>query len=200
MQQVVVIHGGTTFDSRDQYLDFLRTREVSLDYFRLKMDWKNSLQKDLGENYEVLQPRMPNKDDAKYVEWKIWFGRMIPYLEDGVIFIGHSLGALFLLKYLSENVLSKKIKAIILIAPPFDEGAGCEPLGTFKLTSGLNPYKNQIGRISFYFSNDDLVVPLYHREKYQQSLPEARFNVFEDRRHFGQLEFPELIEEILNIK
>ena len=172
------------------------TKEVTLDYFKSKLDWKSNLQKELGENYEVLSPRLPNKENAQYADWKIWFERMIPFLADDVISIGHSLGALFLLKYLSENVLSKKIKAIFLIAPPFDEGAGCEPLGTFKLTSGLNLYKNQIGRISFFFSNDDLVVPPYHREKYQQSLPEARFNVFEDRRHFGQLEFPELIKEI----
>lgn len=200
MQQVVVIHGGTTFASYDQYLNFLQTREVSLDYFKLRIDWKNGLQKDLGDGYLVLQPRMPDQTNAQYAEWKIWFERLAAFLEDEVILVGHSLGGLFLVKYLSENKFPKAIKAAILVAPPYDEGNGGESLGSFNLINNLELFKQQAGKISFYFSQDDAVVPPYHLEKYQQELPDAKFNVFEDRQHFNQQEFPELIEEIKIIK
>jgi len=199
MQQIVVIHGGTCFNTHEEYLNFLQTREVSLDYFKPRADWKSGLQKALGEDYLVLQPRMPDQTNAQYNEWKIWFERLASLLEDEVILIGHSLGGIFLAKYLSENEFPKAIGATILVAAPHDDEDGSESLGTFRLTGDLKRLQQQAGRLSFYFSNDDPVVTPYNMEKYKQALPEANFHIFEDRQHFGQPEFPELVEEIRNI-
>lgn len=198
-QQVVIIHGGDTFDTKEQYLDYLRTKPVSLEYFLPRADWKNSLPEKLGPDFQVLAPRLPDRTNAQYVEWKIWFERLVQFLEDGVILIGHSLGGIFLAKYLSENEFPKAIKATILVAPPHDDEDGSEPLGTFRLTGDLKRLQQQAGRLSFYFSNDDLVVTPYNMEKYKQALPEAKFHIFEDHQHFSQPEFPELVEEIKNI-
>ena len=101
-QQILVIHGGDTFDTYKDYLSFLKNREISLDRLRLKRDWKDILSEKLGENFDVLSPRMPNGTNARYKEWKIWFERVIPFIDKGVIFIGHSLGGIFLAKYLSR--------------------------------------------------------------------------------------------------
>jgi predicted alpha/beta hydrolase family esterase len=38
-----------------------------------------------------------------------------------LIFIGHSLGATFLVKYLSENNMSRHIDALHLVSPVFDD-------------------------------------------------------------------------------
>ena len=44
-KQVVVIHGGDTFETYEKYLNFLRSFEIdSLDYFTDKR-WENGLQK-----------------------------------------------------------------------------------------------------------------------------------------------------------
>nr|MBP6060868.1 hypothetical protein [Candidatus Paceibacterota bacterium] len=91
-QQVVHIHGGDPFDSYEEYISFLKNFEIkNLDYFKKKR-WGTSLQKNLGENFEVLNPDMPNKRNAKYLEWKIWFEKIVPLLDDEVILAGGSLG------------------------------------------------------------------------------------------------------------
>ena len=77
-QQILVIHGGTTFDTYGEYLSFLKTARIELDDFRSgKSDWKDNLSKILGKYYDVLQPTFPNKKNAKYLEWKIWFERIM---------------------------------------------------------------------------------------------------------------------------
>ena len=149
----------------------------------------------LGEKYDVLLPRMPNGKNARYAEWKIWFERLIPFISDDAIFIGHSLGGIFLAKYFSENIFPKKIKAIILIAAPFDDASG-ESLTDFKLPSSLSKLTENSGLIYLFHSKDDPTVPFEQLEKYKKSLPNAKFMIFEDREHFNQGTFPEIIELI----
>ena len=103
-KQVVVIHGGTTFDTHEEYISFLKNREASIEKFKTQKDWKNSLEKELGTDFEIFVPRMPNGTDARFEEWKIWLERMIPFLDDDVILVGHSLGGIFLAKYLAKNL------------------------------------------------------------------------------------------------
>ena len=101
-QQVFVIHGGTAFDTYEEYISYLQKKEVSLEKL-LGRDWKLNLQDNLGSDYEVFLPKMPNAQNAVYKEWCIWFEKYLPLLDDGVILVGHSLGAVFLAKYLSEH-------------------------------------------------------------------------------------------------
>lgn len=92
--QVVAIHGADAFDSYEDYIQSLEKEK--LDFSRLtKKDWKANLEKDLGKDYEVILPQMPNKKNAKYVEWKIWFDKIIPFLHEGCVLIGHSMGGIF---------------------------------------------------------------------------------------------------------
>ncbi|MEX0909970.1 MAG: hypothetical protein WDZ75_01615 [Candidatus Paceibacterota bacterium] len=52
MQQIILINGGTTFTTHEEYMGFLREFEPKLEKLR-KKSWKDSLQKNLGEKYEV---------------------------------------------------------------------------------------------------------------------------------------------------
>src|SRR5688572_30779020 len=98
-KQVLVIHGGDAFPSYKEYLDFLLNFPIELkDLFR--KNWKSFLAEKLGPDYEAIAPQMPNKNNAKYAEWKIWLKKILPLLEDEVVLIGHSLGGVFLAKYL----------------------------------------------------------------------------------------------------
>ena len=47
-------------------------------------------------------------------------------------------------------------------------------------------------------SKDDPVVPFNHSERLAKELPNANYMIFEDRQHFNQEHFPELIETIKN--
>ena len=99
--QIFLVHGGMTFKSKKDYLDYLKTRDISISK---KIKWYDTyLEENLGNNYKIIRPRMPLQDNARYEEWKIHFERHIPYLKDNIILIGSSLGGIFLAKYLSEN-------------------------------------------------------------------------------------------------
>jgi predicted alpha/beta hydrolase family esterase len=197
-QEILIIHGGGTFDTYDEYINFLKTKEVTLDRL-FRKDWKTSFQEKLGDNYLVLAPQMPNSQNARYLEWKIRFERIMPVLDELLILIGHSLGGIFLAKYLSENSISKKVIATILIAAPFKDEPG-ESLTDFKIGNDLTMLEKQGGKIFLYHSKDDPVVPYAHVEMYQNLLPKAVMRTFEDRQHFNQPEFPELMKEIQELR
>jgi predicted alpha/beta hydrolase family esterase len=198
-QQIIVIHGGTSFLNYKNYISFLKNHEINFNKLKSSVGWKDSLGKDLGEDFEVLSPRMPNPMNARYEEWKIWFERIVQLLDDNLIFIGHSLGGIFLAKYLSENKISKIIKTTILIAAPFDNANSEESLLDFKLPNSFERFLEQSENIFLIQSKDDIIVPFEEVEKYKKALPKAKLIVFEDRQHFNQETFPEIIKLIKQI-
>jgi len=197
-KQIVVVHGGNTFDTYEEYLNYLKNYELNFD--KLKAEgWKETLDEKLGEGFEVISPEMPNSANAKYSEWKIIFDKLIPFLEDTVVLMGHSLGGIFLAKYLSENSFPKKILATYLIAAPYDDKDSEDSLGDFILPATLEKFKRQVGRIFIYHSEDDSIVPFVDFKKYTKALPKAEKNIFKTKGHFMQEEFPELIESIQHL-
>jgi len=197
MKQICIIHGGNAFEKYDEYLSYLKNKDISLEKLSFK-DWKVNLTDQIGEGYEVISPKMPNSQNARYVEWKIWFERLVPFLNDGVIFIGHSLGGIFLAKYLSENYFPKKISGTFLISAPFNS-ENEHPIVDFILTKDLAKFSTQGGQIFLYQSKDDVVVPYSNVISYQNMLPGARVRIFEDRGHFKQADLPELVEDIKSL-
>ncbi len=196
-KQVVVIHGGDTFETYEEYLNFLRGYEIDIERYKSdKRDWKPWLRQRLGSDYEVILPIMPNKTNARFDEWKIWFEKFIPFLHDNVLLIGHSLGGTFLAKYLSENQFKKKIKAVFLVGAVYGRDSEGYSLVSFTLPTNLNL---QTETIYLYHSKDDSVVPFSALEQYKKALPNAQIRIFEDRGHFNQEEFPELAQDILNL-
>ena len=199
-KQVVVIHGGDNFGTHEEYIAFLKEFAIkSLDFF-LHTGWKQSLQDKLGSQYEVIRPEMPNAFNARYEEWKIWFEKLIPLLNPNVILVGHSLGGIFLAKYLSENKISKKILATFFIAAPFDEEDAEYELLDFNLPPSLKLLAEQGGKIFLYHSQDDNQVPFSDIYKYQKELPNAVVRIFTDKGHFNQADFPELISDIKSLQ
>jgi len=199
-KQIIVIHGGDVFDTYEEYIAFLRGYQIDFERYRNHTkDWETTLNDELGEEFEVILPDMPNKINAKYLEWKIWFEKFIPYFEAEVALIGSSLGGIFLAKYLSENKFPKTIRATFLVAAPFDDKDSHESLSDFALPENLNGLIAQGGKIFIYHSQDDPVVPFPDFEKYKRAIPAAETMIFENRGHFKQTEFPELISNIKKI-
>jgi len=192
-QQIVVIHGGSTFERYEDYLSFLNTKELTLEKLLSSRDWKDNLADDLGKNYEVLKPRMPNGTNAKYSEWELWFERIIPFLRKDAILIGHSLGGVFLAKYLSGKTVGKEIKAVVLVSAPYDDESE-ESLNEFKITSSLEKLKRQAGEIVLVQSKDDPVVPITEIEKYKKALPNARVIILPNGGHFNGESFPQIMK------
>ena len=199
-KQIFIIHGGMTFKRYDDYLDFLKTRELSLEK---KLRWRNEyLDKKLGKDFEIIRPSMPASDNAKYLEWKLNFENYFPHFKNGLILIGMSLGGIFLAKYLSENKFPKKLAAVFLVCPPYDNSLSSEDLaGGFKLKSDLSLILKNCKNTNLLFSQDDDVVPIIHATKYAKKLPQANIVIFESKNgHFKIAEFPEIVKMIRAIK
>jgi len=194
--QILIIHGGETFKNKKDYLHFLKTRKISIEE---KIRWTDDyLKKNLGKNFQIIKPRMPLQDNAKYSEWKIHFERHFPQLRNNIILIGNSLGGIFLAKYLSEHKFPRKILSTYLICPPFDNTLSEEDLvGGFKLKSNLSLLEKNSKRLYLMFSKDDDVVPVSHAEKYRKKLKNAKIVIYESKNgHFKISKFPEIIKMI----
>ncbi len=192
-KQVLVIHGGDTFKTYEEYLQYLKVRPVDLGSLK-KQNWQVNLQADLGNGYEVITPKMPNKNNAHYLEWQIWLEKIIPLLDPMVTLVGSSLGGIFLVKYLAENKFPKQIDSLHLVAAPFDDEGSDYTLGDFALPSDLTSAAEQAKQVIIYQSTDDPVALPLNATKYQQAFPTAILKMFSDRQHFKQDHFPELVE------
>lgn len=199
-QQIVVIHGGTTYNTHEEYMNSLYSKTPKLEWIQARRDWKNELQNHLGDDFVVYVPQMPNKTNAQYNEWKIVFEKILDLVDEDTILIGHSLGGLFLTKFLSENKVSKKIQKTFLIATPFDDEGMHETLCSFLRRGTLEQFQDQAGVIYIYQSEDDFVVPFDHLNRYHSALPGAVVRGFKDRNHFLQESIPELITDIQSDK
>ncbi|MCB9805778.1 alpha/beta hydrolase [Candidatus Nomurabacteria bacterium] len=192
---ILFIHGGMTFKTQADYLEYL-SKFKSI-YLEEKVTWSGKYLSDsLGNKFRVIRPNMPLKDNAKYEDWKIFFERHLPLLNKNYILIGNSLGGIFLAKYLSENKLKNKAKAVYMIAPPFDNTLSGEDLvGGFKLKSNLSLIHKNSDKIIFMFSTDDDCVPISHAEKYRKKLPESEINIYKNKKgHFQVSTFPEIVK------
>ena len=199
-KQVFYIHGGDSFSKTEDFLQSLAIMPLrNLPGKDSSNFWTKTLAEDLGEEYEVFMPSMPNKQNAHYDEWKIWFERHFEYLRDGVVLVGWSLGGMFLAKYLTENTLPFEIKAIFFLAAPCGTYAddGGNDCGSFQFSQENLVKLTKFGsKIELWHSKDDFVVPFQHVLEYQKYLPEAELVTFEDKNHFLIPEFPELLNEI----
>jgi predicted alpha/beta hydrolase family esterase len=200
-QQILVIHGGSIYETQEKYLNALENREPKLEWIKFNYEWKASLQNNLGDSFEALNPNMPQKDNAKYDHWKLYFEKVLDIMDKDIILVGHSLGSVFLAKFLSENIIDKNIKGLFLVAPAFNnEGMEEEPLDTFTIIDKtLQKLKDQVKNIFLYHSKDDLIVPYTHSEKFKEVLPDSKLTLLEDKFHFNDNDFPQLTEDIKSI-
>ena len=198
-QQIIHIGGGEAFNSRKQYLNYLKTTQL----YHLKETPYNPWYKNITEKLDLqkntyLKIPMPCDDNAIYEDWCLWFERHFEYFSDNLILIGHSLGGIFLAKYLSQNNIKYKISQLHLIAAPYDIENDVEQLNNFKITEFPNKLiEKNISDIHIYHSKDDDIVPFEESEKYHVQIPGSQLHVFEDRGHFLGEEFPELFKNII---
>ena len=191
-QQILIIHGGSSFDSYGSYRQDLADKQ--LDYERLlpKKRWSSWIAEQLPQA-DVLTPSFPNSSNAQYDEWKEYFEKVLAFLtSDDVRLVGHSLGAMFLAKYLQDNQLPCKVRQIVLAAPCYDDDSN-EELGSFSVSSAVNVAKSS-DDVHLLHSRDDFVVPFAELAKFQRDLPSATVHVYEDKGHFLDETFPELLE------
>jgi uncharacterized protein len=133
-----------------------------------------SLQKALGKDYEIGYPRMQTDAAAPDFGWLRQIAKEIDKLSNGVILVAHSLGASLLLKYLSDNKVSKRMAGIFLAATPFWSGKEQWVQG-LKLREDFAESLPKKKPIFFYHCRDDEEIPFDHLALYRRKMPSATF-------------------------
>jgi predicted alpha/beta hydrolase family esterase len=157
-----------------------------------------SLQKSLGKDYEGIYPQMLSDKAAPDFGWQKQIANEIEKIRDPVTVVAHSLGASLLLKYLSENKISKKLAGIFMIATPFWSGEEDWVQGLI-LRNDFAKNLIQNGRLFFYHSRDDEEVPFDHLATYRQKLPGAIYREIESGGHQLNNDLGLVAKDIVNL-
>jgi pimeloyl-ACP methyl ester carboxylesterase len=166
-------------------------------------DWDRklveSLRRELGPNYEIRYPRMPNEEDATYAAWKATLEREFAALKNGAILIGHSVGGTILVNALAEQPLERGLGAIFLIAAPF-VGEGGWPAGDLKSSRDLGTRLPRGVPVHFYYGLKDETVPPSHAQLYARAVPQARVHRLPGRDHQLNNDLREVAAAILSLE
>lgn len=211
-EYLIHVSGGLSFDSQESKLNFY---EKTFDIDFKNKSWGSWLSTSLSEKYICLRPNFLDAGNADYDVWKIIFEKYLAKIKSEnsskkivLNLLGHSLGTIFLMKYLLENDLEKLfiIKGLYLISPIVDQKfqpkGDIEQTGTFAFEyEKVNELKNKVKNISIYHSTDDTMCSFKNAEFLKKELPEAKLFKFKDRGHFIDSEvFIELFLELYNSK
>src|SRR5215470_17702813 len=129
------------------------------------------LQEQLGSNYEVLAPDMPDPEHPRYLAWRNQIEQELDQLDADVLLIGHSLGGSMVLKYLAEGTYQRPIAGMFLVAVP-DFGKRDWEL-EYAVPDDLAAHLPPIRHLFLYHSRADEAAPFASLLRYQEHLPQA---------------------------
>lgn len=185
MKNAVIVHGKL---SKERYFD--PDFPSSSNYY-----WLPWLQNQLIiQGVHAQTPEMPNGWAPSYDDWRQEIERYD--ISADTLLVGHSCGAGFLLRWLS-NRTDVNVNKIILVAPWIDP-ANKESMGDF-FDFALDPELAQrADDFCVVYSNDEQSV-LDTVDIIRGGVPGTRFVQVANRRHFYDdetSEFPELLTEL----
>jgi asparagine synthase (glutamine-hydrolysing) len=152
------------------------SKDVWYPWLKQKLEFKN---------FNTIVPDLPNTKNPDMDEWVKVLKSF--ELNENSILIGHSRGGVAILKFL-EN-LNVKVKAVFLVATN-EQG----------FNYNYQNIKKNSQEFYVFHSKDDDVVPFHDAEVLVKNL-NAKFFIFENKRHFGNssstFEVPEILEKVL---
>lgn len=157
------------------------------------------LQERLGDEYNLLSPKMPNLGNPKYKPWKVQLGKEFAEIEGEVILIGHSLGGSVLLKYLSEEAYNQSISGLFLIAAPYWGKQDDWQVVEYTLRENFASKLTHILQIYFYHSRNDEIVPFAHLGQNKEKLPQAITRTLDGDEHYFSNGLPDLVDDIKSL-
>lgn len=195
MKRVFIIHGWEA-DPQSNWFPWLKTE----------------LEKN-GIKAEV--PAMPNSAHPVCEEWVAYLKKIVGHVDAETFFVGHSLGAIAILNYLSSFKEGEKVGGVILVSGSV-ENPGFPELDSFfeikfdyekiRNIAGNKPTPPERGINTSGFlvihSDNDPVVPLELGRKMAKEL-KAEWIIIPNGEHLnagnGFFELPIVLEKILNL-
>jgi|SRR6185436_7760916 len=165
--------------------------------------WDNkiveSLERELGPDYSIRYPRMPDEADPEYASWRAALKRQFDRLSNGALLIGHSIGGTILIRTLADEPPTLTFGGIFLVAAPFVGDGGwhsddIEPL------SDLGARLSEQTPIYLYHGSKDETAPFAHVHLYAQSIPHAVVRQLSGRDHQLNNDMSEVAADIRRLK
>lgn len=154
------------------------------------------LENELGPEYQVIAPEMPDPENPKYMEWRKVLKEELAALEDGSVLVGHSIGGSALLKFLSEEELGKSFSKVITISAPFWGLDEDWQLDEFELAEDFASRNSLLPDVVLFHSIGDEIVPFAHLQKYMEELPSATIKQLSGYDHIFQEGLTDAADEI----
>ncbi len=159
--------------------------------------WFPWLQKQLiKQGIETQTPEMPTPFAPKYEEWVKVMDQF--QVMDETILVGHSCGAGFLVRYLTDTKL--KADKLILVAPYLDPIKKRKGFLDFEIDPTV---QDKVNELHILFSTDESVEGVKEStDTVAEIFPKAQVHKFNNKGHFTfeemkTVEFPELLELII---
>ncbi len=170
--------------------------------------WFPWLKKELEQKgFEVQVPTMPEPAAPKIENWVAHLSEIVGEADENTFFVGHSVGAQTIIRYLETLPAGKKIGGAVFVAGWFNltnlETAAEKEVARPWLETPIDFEKvKQRGQKFFaLFSDNDDFVPLGDKELFEQRLG-AVTAIESNRGHFsgedGIRELPLVLEKLLN--
>ncbi|MCF7843844.1 alpha/beta hydrolase [Candidatus Gracilibacteria bacterium] len=187
MKSAIILHG---MPSKEEYFNCDRSSQSN-------SHWLPWLQQQLIVNGVLTQtPELPEPYLPVYEEWCKVFEQFT--IDEDTTLVGHSCGAGFLLRWLSENKI--EVGKVVLVAPWFDPVKEIQNnFFDFEIDRDI---LQRVEVMSIFVSSDDEKTVLDSVEIITKQLPQVEVKRFEGKGHFtfGDMKtekFPELLEYIL---
>ncbi len=169
-------------------------------------NWFPWLKEELeAKGCKVFVPQFPSPPvvPSKISEWLGVFKNYEQYVDENTIFIGHSLGGVFVLRLLEK--LKHQVRAVFLIGTP----VGVRPITNYDRDDSFSGFefdwttiKNNSEYFAVFQSDNDPYVSHGNGEQLAKELG-VELTFIPNAGHFntkaGYLTFPDLLEKIENI-
>jgi predicted alpha/beta hydrolase family esterase len=142
----------------------------------------DSLARELGGDYEIRYPHMPDEGEPRYTAWRSTLAKELAALDDGAIVVAHSIGATMLVNTLAEQSTERRFGALFLLAAPF-VGDGGWSSDELKSPHDLGARLPRDLPVFIYHGQNDETAPPSHAELYARAVPQARLHHLPGRDH-----------------
>jgi uncharacterized protein len=152
---------------------------------------------EVGPNYRVIAPEMPDADSPDYQSWRDRIEQELAAIDEEVILVGHSFGGSVLLKYLAEGSYRKHVPGLFLVSVP-NWGPDGWAYAEFAVPDDVGS-RLPATRIFLYHSRDDPEVPFAHLGCYQKHFPMATVRPIAGSEHSFVGGLPMLVDDIKSL-